>query len=573
MVEEPPGPARRGGSRGVPTAAVIPFSAATPEALDALCLETARVQHGQRDPVSAVAATVRRGRRPLPFRRSVVVPVGGSLEEAVRAGAGRRPPRVAGDGAVVLLFPGQGSQFPGMGHQLHRHSRVYRAALDDVLGLCEPGLRCDLADVLGAGRAEVDDARRRALLDDTSVTQPALFAVGYASARAVAGVGVEPTALLGHSIGEFAAAVTAGVMSLPDGVGLVSARGRLLADTTPGAMAAVSTGPGPAAELADRAGVSVAAVNSPGQTVLSGSVEGIDRVVEAAGRSGIRAVRLRVGRAFHSVLVEPAVRAMEELVSAVPLAAPAIPMASAATGGWWSDAEATSPGAWARQLRDPVRFADALATISAAYPEPSWVEAGPGTALGAAARACGYSSPAISVLGRPDDHDDDDGAAEARLVGRLWEIGVGSGRLAGSGYLGSDDEPRAVVPTYPFRRQPYRFVDLAGPGAVAPRPAIGAEYVTPRDEVEELVTSTVADVLGISGVGAEDEFFSLGGDSLAATVVATKLSEQTGLDVGVGHVIEPPSTPSNIAAALRRLAEVAVAALSDDEVQRLLTAD
>lgn len=579
IVEESPSPEHVHSDDPEGSSYVVPLSAATHSALDQLTEHTARALDNTSVPRASVASTFAQGRRQLPYRRGVVLspgePASNLIERSVRHPASRAS---AGE-ATVFLFPGQGSQYPGMGADLYRDSRRFRAALDDVLGLCEPEIRRTMRHELltkpTGGFPRNLGPRETGPLSNTALTQPALFAVEYASARALCEVGATPDALLGHSLGEFPAAVMAGVMSLEDAVTAVTARGQLLSDTFPGAMAAIAASQEIVTDIVDAAGASIAAVNTPRQTVISGTEKAIRSTLNLAERRGLRATQLRVNRGFHSSLLDGVVEPMRQVMAGITLSPPNIPLARTATGSWWTGQDATSPDVWARQLRETVRFADAVSTVASAYPDALWVESGPGNALSSSVRSCGQEVSAFSVLGRPDELPAPEGTAEASLVATLWEAGLNIEEIEGDEFFGGASTTRAELPGYPFQHRRYRFGDLAEglPGFSDGRPGGGSEYVAPRDEREEHVASSMARVLGLESAGMNDDFFSLGGDSLAATRLAHELSEHFGLDVGVGHVMSPPATPATITSTVEDLAAQAVDHLSDEEVEELLTGD
>ncbi|HEY0640668.1 MAG TPA: type I polyketide synthase, partial [Pseudonocardiaceae bacterium] len=376
VLEQAPPPAPRQGDR--PAVHVLRLSArsapALASAVDRLAAHLA--EHRGLD-LADVAHTLRVGRAEHPHRAVVAVPDGGDGADA--AAALRDPARVrlaeASPGTrVVLLLPGQGAQFPGMGARLFDTEPVYRDALRE----CAHLLRGDL-DLLALVHGHDADALRR-----TENTQPALFAVEYALARLWQSWGLRAEGLLGHSVGEYVAATLAGVFTVADAVRLVAARGALMATLPPGAMLAVA---GSEAEVAASLppGLDLAAVNGPATCVVAGPVE---LIAEYAARAGAGVTPLRTSHAFHSAMTEPVVDRFRALVAAVPLARPAIPFLSNRTGDWITDEQATDPDYWARHLREPVRFGAALARLAA---EGRWLplECGPGRQLGSLARAAG----------------------------------------------------------------------------------------------------------------------------------------------------------------------------------------
>lgn len=291
------------------------------------------------------------------------------------------------------MFPGQGSQFPGMadpwtGHELGR----------EVLERASAAL----------GRDVVEGCRDEAALARTDFVQPALLALGVAAFRVLEAEGCTPVAAAGHSLGEFAALVAAGALGLEEALGVVLVRGRAMAEAgaaRPGAMSALlGVGPERAAELCELARgedvLVVANENSPQQVVLSGSVRAVERAEALAAERRIRAVRLKVAGAFHSPLMEPAVSPLAEALGRVTLRAPRFPIAENVTGELTSDPEELR-GLLERQVISPVRWSrcvEALAAIGA----DTFVEAGPGDVLTRLARRIVPGTRAVAV-GSPAD--------------------------------------------------------------------------------------------------------------------------------------------------------------------------
>ena len=217
---------------------------------------------------------------------------------------------------MAFLFPGQGSQFPRMGEALYRSSPAYREALDRCPAGLEPHIGADLRDLLHGpeDRAADADALRR-----TALTQPALFAVGYATAHHWLARGVEPAAMLGHSVGEYVAACLAGVLTLDDALALVTERGRLVDSLPARAMLALPLAEDAAAALLTGTGLSIAAVNGPRQVVAAGPIPAVTELERALDARGVRCRRLETSHAFHSAMLDPVVPLFAQRVAALTL--------------------------------------------------------------------------------------------------------------------------------------------------------------------------------------------------------------------------------------------------------------
>ncbi|MFE7118863.1 acyltransferase domain-containing protein [Streptomyces sp. NPDC057654] len=331
------------------------------------------------------------------------------MTTAAAADTGSPRPAPGAPRPVALLLPGQGSQHRAMAAGLHPHEPVFAEAFDEVLDAMGRHGAMMRADWLAADRPEVP-------LDHVLRSQPLLFAVDFALGRLVMSWGVRPVALLGHSIGELAAAALAGVFPVRDAARVVLDRVVRLADSPPGGMLAVAATP---ERLAPYLGgqVAVGAVNAPGQTILSGPGDELRAVGERLRADGLVFRPVPALSAFHSPALAPYAKGAERLLAAVPRRPPATPVYSGYTAAPLTAEQATSPEFWARQPVDPVWFWSALGALLETGGRVL-VEAGPGQGLAAVARRHtavrrGHSRVVALLPARPSGPDADRAALAA----------------------------------------------------------------------------------------------------------------------------------------------------------------
>ncbi|WP_328722905.1 type I polyketide synthase [Streptomyces sp. NBC_00247] len=491
--------------------------------------------------VAAVGRSLAVSRARFDHRAVVVGESGEELLGGLRALASGGPAvgvvsgRVARGGSVAFLFSGQGSQRVGMGRGLYAAEPVFAAVFDEVVGALDVHLDRSLAGVI-EGEPE--------LLGRTVFTQPALFAIEVALFRLLAHYGVEPDYLVGHSVGELAAAHVAGVLSLEDAARLVCARARLMEGVAEGgAMVALNAGEARVLGwLGGRPGVGVAGFNSPGSTVVSGDEAAVLEVLEVARAEGVKATRLRVSHAFHSAHLDVVLDELTEVARGLTHAVPRIPVVSNVTGELVEEFTAEY---WAVQARSAVRFAQGVGTL-AGLGVTAFVELGPDGTLAALAGEClaeAEGTVVVPLLRK----DRDEKRSFLAALGSVHAHGVDvdwQRFLPGSAL--------AELPTYAFQRQPYW---LEGP-AIEParaRPAAvprnEPKRPAPRGDELELVRAHVAAVLGHGSardVEIDTTFKDLGFDSLSSVELRNALNAATGLALPAGLLFNYP-TPSTLA--------------------------
>jgi len=376
------------------------------------------------------------------------------------------------------------------------------------------------------------------------MAQACVFTVEYALARLWQRWGVTPDAVAGHSLGAYAAGCIAGVFDLPDAVALVAARGRLLEGLAPGAMIAVSL---PEADLRDllEPGLSIAAVNSPEQCVVSGPSEGTARLAATLADRGVEVRRLHISAGAHSALVDPVVDIFAERVAGLRLNPPSLPMLSDHTGGWLTAEQACDPAYWAAHLRATVRFSDVLAELLDGTSRHLLVEVGPGRTLTSLARRHpAHLAGDLLVTSLPHAAEDEPEAAHLlQAAGRLWLAGR---ELAWPALNDGERHRRVSLPTTAFQRLRFRIdPDPAVPVGIFPAAPVeddaDDDYVEPRGAVQQAVAQAFEQILGAGGVGARDSFLDLGGDSLIAARLVAWIRREYGVPVTVREVFTTPT--------------------------------
>lgn len=366
--------------------------------------------------------------------------------------------------SVAFLFPGQGSQYVTMGADLYRTEPVFREHIDYCAELLINELGLDLRHILYPSTDQAEHAASQ--LEQTWLTQPALFVTEYALARLWMSWGVTPGAMIGHSLGEYVAACLADVFDLDTALTLVARRGRAIWEQPQGAMLAVSLPVDKIPALLGD-GLSLAAINAAESCVVSGPFPAIDALASKLANNNIACRRLHTSHAFHSAMLEPAVAAFTDVLNTLELKPPRLPFISNLTGTWIRPEQAIDPDYWAQHLRQTVNFEAGIGTLLS-DPNRVLLEVGPGAVLSSLARRhplAGSARCVLASLQRPgmSVQQANTGTTETQhmldSLGRLWSVGVG---IDWPAYYADEQLSRIPLPVYPFERQRYWIDAPAG---------------------------------------------------------------------------------------------------------------
>jgi len=555
---------------------LLTLSARTPAALDRATLRLAEYVAQNRDlRLADIAFTLQNGRRAFSHRRVLAAK---NMEDAISVLQAHNSRRVftgttpEGDANVVFMFPAQGAQHANMGGDLYQREPVFREYVDLCATLLHDTLGIDLRKLLFPDDSDADDAAEQ--LKQTKFTQPAVFAVNYALAQLWISWGINPVAMVGHSLGEYVAATVAGVFELKDALFLVAERARLMQELLPGSMLSVHLSEeGIKPWLGES--ISLAGVNAPNLVAVSGDLGSIERLKAEFTKQGIDFQELRTSHAFHSGMMEPMIAPFEERVAKSRPRAPRIPFVSTLTGQWITDSEATDPGYWGRQTRYGVRFGPAVVELIKT-PRRVLLEVGPGntlTTLATQQLGPGMQCVAVNSLRHPketrSDHD-----CVLTALGRLW---LGGAQIDWSSVRGSEPGTRTPLPTYPFERKRY-WLDAAKSAAQAVsaaetheavyagsgdgehthlcptepipepvgmvpsgRPNLGVENIAPHSKTEETLARIWKEVLGVDQIDVDDNFFELGGQSLMGVALINEVGRIFQRRFPVQRLLDAPS--------------------------------
>jgi acyl transferase domain-containing protein len=559
---------------------VLPISASSTQILPRY-YETIRHHLAARPalPLADAAYTLQVGRRELKYRAAVIapdrataaVPLTGIDPALVVTGTSRW----GSAPGLAFTFPGQGTEFRGMAADLAAREPTFRSHLEETLSVFTAEVADSVREfILGVPGQDADAI-------DTALAQACLFATQYALARTWMSWGVQPSVLLGHSIGEITAAAVSGVFGVAEAAWLVEQRGAAMSAAARGQMRAITASADAVAPLLGPE-LSIAAVNGDHATVIGGPAGAMEALTAKLKDAGMRSTLLRTRHAFHSAGMDQAGAVLAAAATRISPGRPRIPFLSCVTGDWIRDEQATDPAYWGAQLRQTVQFAGGCRRMLATAPD-AIIEVGAGRTMTALVRdllpADGDGPLLVATM--PERSAGIPGhAAIAKAAAQLWANGAPldwEAMRAGRGWR------RVQMPGYLFSRQRYSVLPLAEPAAddkaddsspalPAPshrRPELATRFRQPNAGPETVIVRLVGDLLGIDEVGADDSFLDLGGDSLLAIRLLARVNEIFGTEVTAEDFFAAP-TVCGLAILVERLLTQLVENLDPAEVSALL---
>ncbi|WP_158941508.1 non-ribosomal peptide synthetase/type I polyketide synthase [Granulicella sp. S190] len=556
-------------ARSPRSAQLLCVSARSQSALQTAIANLAKfIQAHPEVPLDDIAYTLAVGRKAFDYRAAfvcataedAVAKLSSASTQSSKAVSAKRP-------EIVFLFPGQGSQFAGMGGALYKSEPLYRREVDECSEILRPLLGLDLREILFPADVASPEAAER--LQQTQFAQTGIFVTEYAMAKLWQAWGFEPRTTAGHSIGEYVTAVLAGVMSREEALRLVSIRGRMMQEMPRGAMVGVRLSESELQPyLAED--ISIAALNAPKLSVLAGPMEAVERLEKKLTADGALFRRLRTSHAFHSFMMDPMLAAFEAEVAKTTLRTPARPYVSSFTGTWIEPEQATSPRFWADQVRNPVRFADALKTLMTT--PQILLEVGPGSTLATLARQQPNSSTAVIVssLSQRDEQSPVEAGSLQEALGQLWLAGAVPDWMK---VYGQEERSRVSLPTYPFERklhwvEPPAFAAASRQNEqqifataefnTQPQEAAVTGTTEPLNEapmqerklrLQPIVSEVFTQLSGIEITPdqVDYQFLELGLDSLFLTQATQGLQKKFGVKLTFRQIMEQFSTISSLA--------------------------
>lgn len=503
---------------------------------------------------SDIAHTLRLGRKALEYRCAVVA---SDVEELKKSLSEEKFnfKKAEPNPKVIFVFPGQGNQYINMAREIYNNEPLFKNDIDTGAEILKAQLGMDIRDILFPSISTSESAREK--LSITNITQPAIFIIEYALARLWGSWGIQPHALIGHSIGEYVAACIAGVFSYEDGLKLVAKRGELISSLQQGDMLSVVCSEADIKDILPQ-GVSIAVINGPTFIVVSGANEDIINFEKILKEKSISYRYLHTSHAFHSNMMKAIYDPFVNFVKQIKLNPPSIPYLSNVTGDWISDKQVVSPEYWGQHIVSTVRFSDGIKKLLE-NESNIYLEVGPGNSLSTFLK--NHDKNVKTVQSLPHAIENEDSLKYLyKSVGKLWALGAG---LNWHDFEKNNEYIKIELPLYPFEKRRY-WIEPGNSNKSEMLCDIGievdeteyenikadSEILTPSNEIEKVISDMFSKSLGIRLIDTRDSFFELGGHSLLAIQLLTKINAKFNTNIKLNEFVK--------ASSIKRVAEIIV---------------
>ena len=456
---------------------------------------------------------------------------------------------------VVFMFPGQGSQYVNMARDLYENIQSFKRDIDECSKIVNELIDVDILDIIYPHKGNEENAEK--LIKQTQYTQIVLFIIEYSIAKLFIKIGVNPSSMIGHSIGEYVAACIAQVFTLEEALKLVVLRGSLMSEVPTGKMLSVNIERDELEEIISDYNVSVAAINSPTLQVISGESIVIEKVKKVLDERNIKNNILHTSHAFHSFMMEPILPKFIKCIEKFNLKAPSIPFISNYTGKLILDEEATDPMYWANHLRNTVKFSDGIKELLK-NEDNIFLELGPGHVLSILTRNNIESNKKRCIVNTIK------GPLESKRdlylynesIGKLWEHGI---NINWNELNGPEEiRHRISLPSYPFNHKRYWIDIVKNENSTQTIPLseenernniseltedrhIKVDEVDGMNSIKKIIKDVWEEMLGIDEIKEDENFFEIGGHSLLATQIVSNIREKFKIDLTVVNLYDSPT--------------------------------
>ncbi len=550
----------------------IPFSARSPEALKNLSVNLSNHLSSYAPDIADTAFTLQTGRQAFPYKQFVIARTPLEASELLKNSPVNTASLLAQESnnkKIVFMFSGQGSQYIDMGKGLYNSDKLFKNVFDKCSDILNKHISIDLRDLLFSTENMLENSIK---ISQTNITQPLLFSFEYALVKVWESVGITPSALIGHSIGEYVAACISGVFTLEEALYIVTERGRLMHNQPAGSMMSVNIPEQDLIKLIDK-DIEIALINAPNQCVVAGSTERLDIFQNRLSDLNIEARRLHTSHAFHSSLMDGAVQPFIDILKTITIKPPSIPYISNVTGDWVQFEEIKDPVYWGRHIRNSVKFSDGINKLLQDGFR-TFVEIGPGNTLASfvnktfsyktsASENASTDKIAVAASVRHVKQEIEDVPHFLNAIGQLWQNGI---NIQWKNLYPEENRFRVPLPTYPFEQKKFwinsvnhsffGFGNQSGisttdqeNGTLDKTEFAESDSTSTFSDKPEAVISAVQktiesiwkDLLGLDIVNPSQSFFELGGDSIWATQMLARIREKTGVDVSISILYKSPS--------------------------------